>query len=191
MDGDYKKALGRIQSIYQKLSNDSNQDHTGAWLLLFQEFNRRMAYWAKLINKDASGYGVWIDIAYEIDNTWSIEPEMTNELDFMLKNISKYSSFLKFYLNWEKHKKKIASRGLNVELEPYEPIVLFFELGKGWIHNEGTGYYEIGKDRIRRPKIENLYNKSQFIALDIDSLALADSEYNLDRDIFYRKYGLG
>jgi hypothetical protein len=190
MSEEYNKAFDRIRRIADNRLEDYDEGHTGSWLLLFQEFNRRMAYWAKMLNKEASGYSLWIDIAHEINHSWTIDKEKTSETNALIASITKYTSFIESYLNWEKHKSFINQLGYATSLEPYEPIVLFFELGKGWIHNDGTGYYEIGRDRLKRPKIESFYGRPQILELNKDAFHKADLEYQLDRNTFFKNHQL-
>lgn len=190
MQNNYKKALDRIKNIHQNITKNNHIDHTGSWLLLFQEFNRRMSYWVNLIKNNTSGYGLWIDIANEINSDWNINNDIDSEYKAMMNGITKYASFFECYLNWEKHKQQIKKLGYDVSLEPYEPIILFFELGNPWIHNDGTGYYEVGKERIRRPKIEDYLNKPKLSTLNIEDISFADMEYEQNKDIFFKKYDL-
>lgn len=102
--------------------------------LLIREWLRRMALWGKALN--ATQKWPFINIVDEIFGEQEVsEPVVVEITSFLSEYVNIYATYTSiWYVRWSgvKNRKEVAQFNLP---EPYEPLIVFFELG-GWLRKE-------------------------------------------------------
>ena len=186
----FNQALKRIRKIKKR---DNYNDHKlkGSHILLFLEHIIIMGKCAVKFNLLKSTGLLFKNLCEEINEDWTYENSMDENLIYEIGRLHRWGSHLLGYLNWELHRSELEAIGVGYYINPYEPILKFierdgtygFEQGILWL---GLSYYEVILNYwgINQPRKVN--KMESYTDLSDESLNIADIEYLENPKIFLK-----
>jgi hypothetical protein len=174
---DETKAESMTRRMLDRLLAVRWDDERDVWLqksrgMLMLEYLRRAACWAKEV--DATGQWPFFDIATHIDPAIRADPELVNELEAALDAKVWFPPVRRTCLaalHWEA---LVATPGVLLPNlpDPFEPLLLMYERGGGFIIQ--NGFIELPVTGVPRRTWQHHLKPDQIVELDPATLDALD-----------------